>query len=117
MNRIKRIAATAAISAAVLSPAAAAIAYADAPTQAEMDQTIHREQQYMLYRQQQYMQEFGPSDEQRPESATVDVASDAATATAGFPWETVGIMTLGAAAVATGSVIVGRRIHRTPKHA
>ncbi len=130
MNRIKRIVATAAISAAVFPPAAAAIAYADAATEAKMDQLIHREQQYMLYREQQYMQEFGQSDEQLlrqeqqymqdeqwPEPATVDEASHAATATEGFTWETVGIMTLGAAALATGSAIVVRRSHRAPKHA
>jgi hypothetical protein len=95
-----------------------------------MDQLIHWEQRYMLDREQQYMQEFGPSDEQSllqeqqymqdeqwPEPASVDDPSDAATATESFTWETVGIMTLGAAALATGSAIVVRRSHRAPKHA
>ncbi|HEY9378350.1 MAG TPA: hypothetical protein VIQ02_14810 [Jiangellaceae bacterium] len=130
MNRIKRIAAAAALGAAVLPPAVAAIAYAGTATEARMDQSIHREQQYMLYRQRQDMQEFRPSDEQLlrqeqlymqdqqwPEPATVDDASDAATAAAGFSWETAGFMTLGAVALAAGSAIVVRRSHRAPKHA
>jgi len=122
MNRIQRIAAAAAVSTAVLAPATAAMAYAEpiAPTQDQTEQLLRLEQQYMqesepadeelLRQEQQYMQ-----DRQWAEPAAESSGSD--NAATSFPWDTVGFVTLGAAALAAGSVIVVRRGHRVPKHA
>jgi hypothetical protein len=121
MNRIQRIAAAAAVGTALLTPATAAIAFADEPTEAEIEQSLRQERQYM--------HEYGPSDEQllRHEKQymqqrtwpgpAVDETSGSE-ATAGFPWQTVGLATLGATALAAGgAVVVVRRNHRVPRHA
>ena len=122
MNRIQRIAAVAAISTAALAPATAAVAPAYAKpyeedlapvsTQAQTEQLLRQERQYMqepvneelLKQEQRYMQV-----QQWPEPVG---ETSGPGDTTGFPWDTVGLASLGAAALAAGgAVIIVRRRH------
>ena len=136
MNRIRRIAAAAAVSAAVLTPVTAAGAYAEptapacrgwcpyaGPSALMQDQIpllLRREQQQFmqmpedlappLLQEQQYMLQ------QRwaypPDEAPV------ADATAGLsPWETVVLAALGAGVLARGGVVLVRRYRHEPRPA
>ena len=133
MNRIRRIAAAAAVSTAVLTPVTAVGAYAgptvpacrgwcpyagpSALTQDQIPLLLRREQQYMqvpvdepppLRQEQQYMQQQRwayPADEAAP-------VSDATTGLS--PWEAVGLAALGAGVLAGGGVVLVRRYHHEP---
>jgi hypothetical protein len=130
MNRIRRIAAAAAVTTAVLTPVTAAGAYAEptapacrgwcpyaAPSTLTQDQT----EQLLRQEQQQYMQQ--PVDEQPPlrqeqqymqQQKWAEPADEApvADATTGLSlWETVGLAALGAGVVAGGGVVLVRKYH------
>lgn len=114
MNRIQRIAAAAAVSAAVFAPATAALAYAEPyPWHEQSDsqpagvtkpkaQIEHEE----LLRRRQQSESVG----EQPDSPA---ASDAT----GFPWETIGLAALGGGVLAAGGVAVARRFHHEPGRA
>ena len=136
MNRIRRIAAAAAVSTAVLTPVTAVGAYAEptgpacqgwcpytGPSALTQDQTpllLRREQQqYMqvpvdeqppLRQEQQYVQQQRwayPADEAPVSDATTGLS----------PWETVGLAALGAGVLAGGGVVFVRRYHDEPRPA
>jgi hypothetical protein len=105
MNRIQRIAAAAAVGTAVLVPATAAMAGAEPYPWHNSDDT--RSSVVNLPKAQIERDELLPPG---PEAPPVQPASNES----GFPWDTVGLLTLGVGAVAVGGVAVARR-RREPR--
>jgi hypothetical protein len=132
MNRIRRIAAAAAVSTAVLTPLTAAVASADPTPQAcrgwcpypYAEPFAQTQEQLLRQEQQQYMQQ--PVDEQpslrqeqqyTQQQKWAEPADEApvADATTGLsPWETVGLAALGAGVLAAGGVVLVRQYHHEP---
>jgi hypothetical protein len=105
MNRIQRIAAAAAVGTAVLVPATAAMAGAEPYPWHNSDDT--RSSVVNLPKAQIERDELSLPGPQDP---VVQPAADES----GFPWDTVGLLTLGVGAVAAGGV-AGARRRREPR--
>jgi hypothetical protein len=105
MNRIQRIAAAAAVGTAVLVPATAVLANAEPYPWHNSDDS--RSAVVNPPKAQIEHEELLPPG---PEAPPVQPAADES----GFPWETVGLLTLGVGAVAAGGVAVARR-RREPR--
>jgi hypothetical protein len=133
MNRIRRIAAAAAVSTAVFTPLTAVVASAEptppacrgwCPYAESSAQTRDQTKQLLRQEQQQYMQQ--PVDEQpllrqeqqyTQQQKWAEPADEApvADATTGLsPWETVGLAALGAGVLAAGGVVLVRQYHHEP---
>ncbi|HET6920684.1 MAG TPA: hypothetical protein VFI46_14640 [Jiangellaceae bacterium] len=114
MNRIKHIAATAAVGTAVLVPATAAVAFAEpypwhGPSEGA-SQPLQKTKAQIEYEERLQLGPLpGTGNEEPPSQPTADAT--------GIPWETVGLAALGAGVLAAGGIVVARRSHRQPRPA
>ena len=105
MNRIQRIATATAVGTAVLVPATAALAKAEPYPWHKSDDS-----RSAVVNPPKAQIEHEELLQPGPEAPPVQPAPDES----GFPWETVGLLTLGVGAVAAGGVAVARR-RREPR--
>jgi hypothetical protein len=113
MNRIQRIAAAAVVSTVVLTPATAAVAFAEPrPWHNPNGETsesggLTKTKAQIEYEERlQLANESGTGNDNSGSESAVDPTS--------FPWETVGLAALGAGILATGGAVVARRHSREP---
>jgi hypothetical protein len=114
VNRIKHIAAAAAISAAVLAPVTIAPAFAEPYPGHKSDSAsgATKTKAQIEYEERLRLDQGpGPGNE-GPASAPTATDADGT----GFPWEIVGLTALGAGALAAGGVAVARHV-REPRPA
>jgi hypothetical protein len=114
MNRIKHIAAAAAVGTAVLVPATAAVAFAEpypwhGPSEGA-SQPLQKTKAQIEYEERLQLENVSGTGNAPPASDPVADASE-------FPWNTVGLVALGAGALVAGGVVVVRRSHREPRPA
>jgi hypothetical protein len=114
VNRIKHIATTAAVGTAVLVPAIAAVAFAEpypwhGPSEGA-SQPLQKTKAQIEYEERL---QLGPLPGTGNEEPLSQPTADAT----GFPWDTVGLVALGAGALVAGGVVVVRRSHREPRPA